>query len=115
MDGGPPLRAELLEGVVQLDERRVRVQREIRTRALAVVVPCNISLGRPVRVGESRLTFEPLRPIKSLAMALVLDVGRPVQRREQRRQHSGENAHCSRLGGVHDGRELCVAAAAEAA
>ena len=34
-----------------------------------------------------------------------------MQRREQGRQHGGEHAHRSRLGGVHDGRELCAEAA----
>ena len=71
MHGGPPLRAELLEGVVELHERRVRVQRKIRARALAVVIPCNICLGRPVHVGENRLTFISLWAVERLAVALV--------------------------------------------
>ena len=57
VDGGPPFRAEPLEGVVELHERRVRVQREIVASALAVIIPRDIRLGRPVRVGEASLTF----------------------------------------------------------
>ena len=73
MDGGPPLRAELLEGVVQLDERRVRVQREIVASALAVIIPRDVFLGRPVHVGESRLARLPLRAVEGLAVALVFN------------------------------------------
>ena len=94
---------------------RMRVQRKIGARALAVVIPCYICLGRPVYVGENRLTFISFRTVERLAMALVLDVRRPVQRREQGRQHGGKHADGAGLGRVHDSRELCVAAAAKAA
>ena len=75
MHGGAPFRAELLEGVVQFDERRVRVQCILEVpRALTVVVPGYISFGRPVHVGERGLTFDTLRAVEGLAVALVFDI-----------------------------------------